>query len=93
MLFDLDECTIIISALETYDEKARGELPPSIQHSVVSSALKKLEVLSSLTHFTKQEFAVMALAVRFISKLFKVAPESKNSLHLALFDKLIKLAS
>ncbi len=93
MLFNSDECAIIIGALETYDEIPRGILKPNVQHDIASSASRKLSEISSLTNFTKQELTVMALAVQFIIGLSDNANSFLVSDLISLRDKLISLAS
>ncbi len=93
MLFNEKECSIIITALETYDEEPRGMLIPDVQHSVTTSALKKLNVLSPLTYFTKQEFTIMALAVQFVIDCSKNQNIRNSSYLFSLFKKLCELAS
>lgn len=93
MLFDEKELSIIIAALESYDEEPQGLLTPEAQHRVTMSALNKLNVLSPLTYFTKQEFTIMVLAVQFVLDCSKHQNFRDRSYLFSLFQKLCELAS
>ena len=92
MLFDTDEVIFLISALETYNESPRGNLRYELQNQLVTSSVKKLENITELTHFTKQELSVMAFAMLFIINALEKSGNVVDSLTLDLFQRLIALA-
>ena len=92
MIFNFDECTLLITSLETYDDQPRGLFPDEVQHQFAETITKKLNNLSSLTYFTKQEYTFMALCVHFVIDSFNKAGNIPDSNLFALRDKLFVLA-
>ena len=91
MLFDIDEVLFLTSALETYNEKHRKELRPELQDELAKSAIRKLENLTPLTYFTKQEFSIMALATHFIINALEKSGNVVDAFTLSLFEKVVSL--
>ena len=95
MLFNVKECGLIESALETYDDADRHVFrSKELQHEYVTAALSKLHNISPMINFTKKDFTVMALAVRHaINTLDSVGAEMRMIDDLwSVFDKLVELA-
>ena len=92
MLFNNEEITILISALETYNDAPRNELRPELQNTLVNSSIEKLENLTALTYFTKQEFSIMALAMNFIIQSLEISGNIVDDFTFTLFHRLIALA-
>ena len=93
MIFNSEESAILIAAVETYDERPRNQLRYEVQHRISSAVLNKLEHLTVLTVFDKQEYTVMLLALDHIRRISEgakqpVAPE----LHV-LYGRLLTLAA
>ncbi len=91
MLFDIDEVTFLTSALESYNDEHRKELRPELQDELAKSAIGKLENLTPLTYFTKQEFSIMALALHFIIQSLEKSGYVVNAFTLSLFEKVVDL--
>ena len=92
MIFNFDETNLLISSIETYNDKPRGEFPATIQQQFAETTIKKLNNLSVFSYFTKQEYTFMALCVRFINNSFSKTGNVPDGILLALLDKLLTLA-
>ena len=92
MPFNSEEVAELIAALETYNDRHRGVLPPELQNQLATSSIKKLENLTALTFFTKQEFSIMALAVKSSIDAFEISGYVADSALLSLFERLISLS-
>ena len=92
MIFNFDECALLISSLETYDDQPRGLFPDDVQHRFAETITKKINNLSPLTYFTKQEYTFMAVSVQHIIKCYSKLGDIPDSAFFALRDKLLTLA-
>ena len=92
MIFNTDEQFFILSSIETYNDLPRGVFPASIQRQFAETITKKLNNLSPLTFFSKQEYSFMALCVHHnIGKLNKQYVIIDSDI-IALRDRLLELA-
>lgn len=95
MIFNKDECLILIAALEEYSVEKSA---PIIWHntdgidSVRKSCLNKLEHLTILTNFTKQEYTLMYIATDTIIQKLTVAGYKVPDGYYELGCKLDELA-
>ena len=92
MLFNDEECILIVSALETYDESDQTFLPPELKHRLILSSLEKISNLSTLTYFTKQEFTVMYAAVDHIIRSEQQLGQHIDNDLMLLSNKIYDLA-
>lgn len=92
MIFNTDEQIFILSSIETYNDQPRGVFPASIQRQFAETITKKLNNLSPLTFFSKQEYSFMALCVHFIIDSFNKMGNIPDGSLLTLRNKLFALA-
>lgn len=94
-----NEIIAIQSALETYAEAknpivAGIEFRETLRQQLIKSSLQKLETISVLTYFSKQEISIMAFSVQFIIQSAELAPiddEYRQELY-TIFQKLADMA-
>lgn len=94
-----DEIICIQSALESYAEAknpvvAGVEFRESLRQELIKSSLQKLETISVLTYFSKQEISIMAVSVQFIIQASALAPiddDYEQELY-TIFQKLVSIA-
>ena len=92
MIFNFAETATLTAAIETYDERPRNQLRWEVQHSLSLSVLNKLEKLTALTVFNKQEFTLMLLAVDHLIGTFEKAKQPVDPVLNVLYDRLLELA-
>ena len=70
MIFTPHECETLIELLDDSYPEDFAFLKPEIAEDLLKSSLKKLENISPLTYFTKQELILIAAAVVEECKFF-----------------------
>lgn len=88
--FNMDEIIIVQAALGTFlDSKEACVLGMTIKEplktQLIESALTKLEKLSLLTYFNKQELTIMIMSLEYIKNICEIPNEE---VFLSALDKL-----
>lgn len=91
MIFNMDEMIALTAALEEYSEikaATRLNLEAEIIDEIACSCLDKLEHLSMLTYFTKQEYSIMHDAFNDVMQKLPKAGYEVPVEYSELLDKL-----
>ena len=95
MIFNIDEKIILIASLEEFHAKKAAPVfrrSAEFIDDMRCTCLNKLEHLSILTYFTKQEYTVMCVALNDVIQKLLIADYEVPDGYYELFDKLETLA-
>lgn len=92
-LFSSEEISLLIPVLEVYPDAPLQLLERPVRDGLLHSSIGKLQSLTPLTHFTKQEFTLMYMAVDSVLRLSELDAHPLPDDLVALFNRLEKMAT
>lgn len=96
MLFTKNDTKLLIDALDNLSEDEIGaesiRLTAELQQRLIDSSKRKLANLSSLTHFTKQEYTIMWWALTLEIEFLERASCDVSEESYRLLERLYSLA-